>query len=288
MSENSLGKDKTSFTERVDLPVLYDVRENWQEIPEVPLAYRDPENIITDSSLLRWDKEIKTIDRMGLIHFTELSKYKRPILSRELFEIKNKLHFLNRSNAEAGMKSIANDINLNFDPKDTLIFLDRGSTSFFYDLVKNSLRDFGTTKEKGRTGDMEVILPAKFMHKRPEDAQTLLYIDDWVLTGQQLGQVIVPLLNDKNQLFTYHLVMSDRGNYIYNKFGLNGKCVYKIVGNDKPDNLFGEFPIYGFHKIPDVLPTIFADSAKSHYPEYSIFPDINGNRIGRHSRLVDY
>lgn len=279
---------QTEVYEKEKLLHLYDVRENWQNAPEVPLDLTDRERIITDESKWRWIKQVKELDQSGYFKEEKLfGKFERPILIKELLEEYNRLHFLSRSNAETGLRSIASDIKKSFDPSNSLILLDSGSVKFFYHLIENELPDFGTAEEIDRTGDFEIKKRAKYTGEKVLEAKKVIYIDDWILSGQQFVNVAAQII-PKSQLYTYHLVMSDRGQYLYKKNSIEGKCVFRIKGDDPPENYFGEFPIYGFHKIPDRLPEIFAGSAKTTSPDYSIFPDINDWPVGRHSRLVDY
>lgn len=284
MSEK--GQEASVKTESAKSLHPVDVREHWQDAPEVPLARNDPENLITDASETKWLHDIKTLERLKVLPASHFG-LESPILMRDLIDEYKKLHFLGRENAMAGLRSIAEDIKANFDPTDTLIMLDHGSVTYFYHLIEKELEGYGTIKELGRSGELEIRNRAKFAGDDPSKARKIIYIDDWVLSGEQFMKSAAQIV-PKDQLFSYHLVMSDRGKFLYDKYGFNGKCIFRVNGQDDPSAFFGKFPIYGFHKIPDVLPEVFAGSAKTTSPDYSIFPDVDGAPVGRHSRLVRY
>lgn len=266
---------------------LTDVRENWQQAKELPLTYQDSENIITDKSLWAWRDSLSYLSRNNLLSPDLAGKFEfNIVLLRELLDDYHRLRFLNRTNAIAGLHAIADDIHANFDPKETLMLVERGSSRFFYNLISDRLADFGVAVPE-RNADV-ITRRGRYTRASVQDAKRLVYVDDWVLSGEQLSSIVGPSVRSPEQLFTYHLVMSDKGADIYRKFGLDGRCIYKIVGDDGKDSFFGHYPIYGFHKIPDLLSIIFADSARDHDPAYTIFPPVNGEPVGRHSRLVAY
>ncbi len=266
---------------------VVDIREHWQKAPDVPLAWQDPDDLITSESFHKWRGQLNALKKAG-INIDGTKQYEGYILASELLAEYKKLHFLSEANAREGMRMIADDINKNFDPLETLIILEGGSVRFFYGMVKDKLSNFGTFRERGRQGMLEILDQNGYKKGKAEDAKTWLYLDDWILTGEQFGSSTINLAKNKSQFFPYFLVVSDRGKYIFDKAGINGKCVYKVKGDDSPQSFFGTFPIYGFHKIPDRLPDIYAGSAKHNDPDYSIFPEVDGYAVGRHSRLIQY
>lgn len=271
---------------------LVDVREAWAEAPELPLAYKSRENIITISSLFGWRKSLNQTIRDG--HGTLRKTHPKPLSRSEATREYHRLRFLSKSAAEAGMQAIAQDILANFDPSNTLINVPGGGGQLLYQMVADQLQDYGTIKSHWKYGD-SIGNRGSFQGGSVDDAKTWINLDDWILSGQQVfgdaryapNEAIAAGAFDP-RWFNYHLVVSDRGKVLYDQFGLRGKAVYKLIGDDGPTAKFGKYRVYGYHKIPDVLPNVFADDARYPPLKWTIFPSVNGRAVGRNSRLLNY
>lgn len=274
---------------------LVEVREAWIDAPELPFAYKSKGNIITIPSLSQWRKDLNKA--IGRKHHDLEKKYPHPLSRSEATREYHRLRFLSRSAARAGMEAIAKDILANFDPRETLISEPEGSGQFLYKMIADQLQAYGTI-EFHRDGESTVGKRASFQGDSTKAAKTLINIDDWVLSGAQTfgearynpQKAIAGGFAFDPRWFMYHLVMSDTGKRLYDIFGLRGKTVYKLVGDDGPDSIFGDYPVYGFHKIPDVLSSVFADTTRYQYggPSWTIFPDVRGVPVGKHTRLIKY
>lgn len=268
---------------------LVDVKEHWLQAQEVPLAHTNSENIITEASLWEWMRAVRELGRRGLLPNEILEKHEPPILFRELLEEYHRLRFLSKNMATIALSRIAQDIQNNFSPQHALIILEKGSSQWFYqNFLAALIPEFDTIRWDNFSQGPVFHRKANFIGDNPYLAKSLLYIDDWILSGTQLNDQIFPFISAVEQLFTYHLVVSDRGHSLYQKNGLQGKTAFRIIGDEGPNSFFGTYPLYGFHKIPDLISKIFTASAKNSEPNYSIFPEIEGGKVGAHSRLVAY
>jgi hypothetical protein len=198
-------------------PRLVDVREQWAEAAELPFAYQDPENIITDNSVALWIIELQKREKEGTL--PDLPKgVGLPLLMSELVQYYMNLRFLSKTNAVRGLSAIAKDIRQNFDPKNSLILVNDKSNYFMYTGLAQDLPEFGRVSWWGSEQKLGGSNLGAYAKSDPAEAETIIHVDDWVLCGEQLPQSIKGVTS-KEQLFTYHLVMSDKGKTIYDNAG---------------------------------------------------------------------
>ena len=118
-------------------------------------------------------------------------------------------------------------------------------------------------------------------------------IDDWMLTGTQIGDRVFSRDVTSENLHTFHVVMSNIGLARCKSANVDAHWVLFIESDHETPliaprkAIWDSFPLYGFHKIPDNMTSVFAGSAKDgQQAKFSIFPLVKGDSIGRHSRLT--
>lgn len=284
---------------------LFHLDHDFSRAPELPFAHSDSGNLITVRSLSEWISMIQfrakergwQYDLKILPGFKEKEKdggddtqEKVPYIptALELMQEYFTLHFLSRSMAERGMHAIIADIKQHFDPRETVLLMTSGSSDYFYrQFLAPELADYSTARFSHAKKQMVIEKPGQYKRDVTE-AENVLYIDDWVLSGQQLIEKVWGVV-PAHQLFTYHLVASDRAEALYKEYHYRGKAMAKVIGDSGPQAFFGSYRVFGYHKIPDTLPSLFADSERNtvwmsifdSHREYSPGP-------GRNARLGQY
>lgn len=261
----------------------------WQTKPEVPLAFKHPENIITPQSVDQWLKDLQNFVKI----YPNASAMKE-FMTNEILDInklrkkyETELRFLSREDSMKGLKEFAEEITGTFSPEDTLFYFPPESSSaglLYHTLLslQPQLANYGTTRDSRR--ELKLGKPNDFKKHNVSDAGAFVYVDDWVLSANHLDDFLTK--DVAGRFHTFHLAVSDAGAKFLKAESEHIKPRYKFrVKSKNPANMYSEVPIFGSHKIPDRIPEYYAPR---HEGLYSIFGKQDGQFILREDRLIDH
>jgi len=247
-----------------------------------PLAYGHRENIITSWSENSWLQSMAAEEKSRDPQVNE-KEFQRVL--RDFY--RKNMRILGRSDARNGLKAFAADINHNYSPDNSAVLLWGYSSEFFYQFMKDKIGQFRVLKYKPR---YHTLVDQNDRQVDNSSIDNILFIDDWVLSAGHLHDNILSGEVPPSKLRPYFLVMSDTGVQTCITNNIDARFVYRIprVSENhgfKIGRLDG-YPIYGFHKIPDMIPNVFA-SKQSGEVKWGIFPEIKGGFVGKDTRLSD-
>ncbi len=258
--------------------------------PELPLAYGHPETITTMDHVDAWLEGLARYAANG-----ENARYSiREVVTNDAFDpdkalkkYQEELHFLPKSLAQEGLTQFAEEITETFDPKTSLFYFHPKSISSYF-FHKNLIALNPKLATYGRAVDsysaLRLTTKNEFGSDELKDAKAFIYVDDWILSAEQMG---IFLSTDVDEKFhTFHLAVSAQGQDFLKK--TSGHLFPRYL-NTMPSKVgfFPEVSVYGFHKIPDVLPDFYTKSKWADF--YSIFgKGKDGFNIRKNQRLFDH